>query len=72
MIEMEDEIRFVTKDGFKSAHDDAVDTLSMLSVMSAWRPSHKTSIKEKDSSGVWEDDRFKEESQISGLTSYVV
>jgi predicted phage terminase large subunit-like protein len=72
MIEMEDEIRFVTKDGFKSAHDDASDTISMLSVMNAWRPSHATSLKEKDKSGVWEDDRFKDESETSGLTSYVV
>lgn len=72
VIEMEDELRFVTKDGFKSAHDDASDTISMLAVMNAWQPSTDIDMVQNKSSGLWEDSRFSEENDYSSTSSYVV
>ncbi len=72
MIEMEDELKFVTKQGFKSAHDDAADSVSMLSVMSAWKPSHETALQQNSESGIWDDSRFANDKEKGGLSSYLV
>lgn len=73
MIEMEDEITNVTVEGFKSKHDDAADTISMLGVMQAWKPSEvapKVSIENGDAifdeTGMFDDD-----SHESALDSYL-
>lgn len=39
MLEMMDELSLVSPGGFKSKHDDFIDTISMLSSISAWKPS---------------------------------
>ena len=39
VVEMVEELQSATVGGFKSAHDDALDLLSQLTVMNAWRPS---------------------------------
>ncbi len=39
MVECMDELGLVTVKGFKSKHDDFIDTLSMLMVMNAYKPS---------------------------------
>ncbi|CAL9954641.1 terminase large subunit [Vibrio phage D518] len=39
MRECMEELSLVARDGFKSKHDDFADTISMLSVVNAWRPS---------------------------------
>jgi predicted phage terminase large subunit-like protein len=39
MEELEEELRNVSKKGFKSKHDDVSDTISMLSEIEAYRPS---------------------------------
>ena len=72
LIEMEDELRFVTKDGFKSAHDDAGDVISMLAVMNAWQPSSEIQVEYNKDSGLWEDPRFSDENDYSSTSSYVV
>jgi len=45
MIEMLDELRTVSLDGFKSKHDDVADTVSMLSLMSGVAPSEVVEYK---------------------------
>ncbi len=39
IVEAEEELRFVTGDGFKSVHDDVADTMSMLLEMDPYAPS---------------------------------
>jgi len=39
MTEMKNELERATVSGFKSRHDDAVDTVSMLSEMKPWKPN---------------------------------
>lgn len=72
MIEMEDELKFVSKEGFKSAHDDAADTISMLSVMNAWKPSHEASMVQNPDSNIFEDPMFSDDDDTSSYSSYVV
>ena len=70
VIELEDELTSVTNEGFKSKHDDAGDTVSMLSVLKPWKPSAETIVK-KDSSGIWQDiqeDLYED----ADLLSYIV
>ena len=71
MIEMEDELNYVTKEGFKSAHDDAADTISMLAVMNAWKPSQDTGMVESKDSGLWSDARFSDDNEEGGIDSYL-
>jgi predicted phage terminase large subunit-like protein len=40
MKEMQNELERATVSGFKSRHDDAIDTVSMLAEMSPWKPQH--------------------------------
>lgn len=64
-----EELTLVTKDGFKSKHDDIADTISMLSVMQAWKPSTETPTIKEDGSIMWEDDP---EDEVDSMDSYVV
>jgi hypothetical protein len=41
VIEIMDELKNAAVSGFKSKHDDAIDTISMLSVMNPWKPSEE-------------------------------
>ena len=73
MIEMEDELRYVSKEGFKSAHDDAADTISMLSSMNAWQPSQEIALKYNPDNNIWEDARYADDSSgDGGYGSYIV
>ena len=42
MMEFLDELRLATPSGFRSKHDDCIDTISMLSAMNIWNPSKLT------------------------------
>lgn len=54
-----DEIRNASAGGFKSKHDDFIDTVSMLSSLQTWLPSEEIAYKKKD--GIWEEAEFEEE-----------
>ena len=54
--------------GFRSKHDDALDTISQLAMMSIWLPSEVTNF-HQDGSGIWESD---EEEINYSITSYIV
>jgi len=69
MIEMEEELSNVTLQGFKSKHDDAADTVSMLALLNTWKPS-EAAVQKQDSSGLWEDE--VEEDVNDRLNSYIV
>lgn len=69
MIECMEELRLVSKGGFKSKHDDFIDTISMLSCMTIWKPSEQTTLTYNDTSGLWEED---EPDELNFMDSYVV
>lgn len=43
MNELEDEMQYVTLDGFKSKHDDVADMMTMLTELDAYAPSEESS-----------------------------
>lgn len=70
LIECMEELSLASGKGFKSKHDDFIDTISMLSVLNAWRPSSDIPTKYNNETNIWEaeidDDRG------SSNSSYVV
>lgn len=72
MIEAMEELKLASAAGFKSKHDDFIDTISMLASMETWLPNEAgftTSIGNTET--IWEDDpEFEDES--SSLDSYIV
>ncbi len=69
MVEAMDELSLASSSGFKSKHDDFIDTISMLGCLTPWKPSktiQHTYSKELD---VWE---YDEDDRVSSLDSYIV
>lgn len=60
MVEAMEELSLASPGGFKSKHDDFIDTISMLSSLTPWKPTDMGTLVEK-SDGIWEledtDDR---------------
>ena len=70
MKECMSELRLASQKGFKSKHDDFIDTISQLGSIIAWKPSEDTpSMQEGHSDDIWADD---DEEEIDQLSSYVV
>lgn len=56
MGEMLNEITLASASGFRSKHDDCLDTVSMLSVMRPWAPSGEINIELDEETGLWHSD----------------
>ena len=70
MREFYNELSLVTPVEFKSKHDDCIDTISMLSLISAFKPSQEVpKPKEQDNSPFWED---LNEETTQRLESYII
>ena len=70
LIEFMNELSLISKSGFRSKHDDCIDTVSMLSVIRAWKPTEEATMVHNSSSGMWE---FEEEiNNNDTLASYIV
>lgn len=70
MLEAMEELSLVSASGFRSKHDDFLDTISMLGMMETWRPLGDSQEAVQDYSGMW---GFHEEDVgQSSLQSYVV
>ena len=70
MTEMKNELERATVSGFKSRHDDAIDTVSMLPEMKPWKPMAGTKGK---SGGFYEDPFYDEpEDETLPIGSYIV
>ncbi|MEA2037054.1 MAG: hypothetical protein U9O94_06070 [Nanoarchaeota archaeon] len=71
LIEAMDELSLATLKGFKSKHDDWLDTVSMLPELNSWKPS-ELSVPDEDeeaySGGIWDSD----DSSIEDDSSYFV
>jgi hypothetical protein len=71
MLEAINELSLVSASGFRSKHDDFLDTISMLGSLIPWKPSEEApmrSLHEKD--GMWELD--VDDEPISRMSSYIV
>ncbi len=69
MKEMKDELDRATVSGFKSRHDDAIDTVSMLANMNPWKP--RASMNSKGET--WADPFYEEpEDHELPIGSYIV
>ncbi|TXH15231.1 MAG: hypothetical protein E6R03_07520 [Hyphomicrobiaceae bacterium] len=79
MLEMMNELSLAAISGFKSKHDDCIDTISMLASLKPWKPSEDTSlVSASDSSegDEWElvDDNegYREYGGENRRSSYIV
>ena len=65
--ELMTEISQATFGGFKSKHDDGLDTISQLAMMTIWRPSQE--LPTKQINDIW---YMPDESQTNSINSYIV
>jgi predicted phage terminase large subunit-like protein len=57
MVEAVEELSLVSVAGFKSKHDDFIDTISMLASLTPWKPSEEAPMRESNKTpGMWELD----------------
>ena len=69
VAEAMNELELATPGGFKSKHDDFIDTISMLAALHPWKPSEEAQLRSADN-GMWEAD--DEEADNDRLSSYIV
>ena len=70
IIEAMEELSLASAAGFKSKHDDFIDTISMLGSLNSWRPSQEVqSSINSDNSVIWDDE---DEDASSYYDSYIV
>lgn len=70
LLEAMDELNLVSASGFRSKHDDFIDTISMLSSLKTWRPSEESTIQKSSNSDLWELDEDHDDG--GRLASYIV
>lgn len=70
IIEAMEELRLVTIGGFKSKHDDFIDTIAMLALLTTWKPSYDAELKYNTQSGIWEQDEVDDD--YGRMASYIV
>lgn len=70
VVEMLEELRYASANGFKSKHDDSIDTISQLAVIGAWKPSQDVQVIQ-DESGIWKEDPSLNRHENS-MSSYIV
>lgn len=63
------ELSLVSVSGFKSKHDDFIDTISMLSSLTPWKPSEEAPM-HRDEGGMWDID--VEDYSADRISSYIV
>ena len=54
LIELMNELSLASVSGFKSKHDDCIDTVSMLGSLKTWRPTEEAILVQDSHSGMWE------------------
>jgi phage terminase large subunit-like protein len=69
MLEAMNELSLAAVSGFRSKHDDFIDSISMLSSMKAWKPSEEAPIQESES-GMWEIET--NDASADRMSSYIV
>jgi len=69
MAEMQDELTLAAINGFKSKHDDFIDTISMLGSLTPWKPSQVTPKPDSDDK-YWAD--WESDMDVNTLEQYLV
>lgn len=70
VAEAMNELSLASVSGFRSKHDDFIDTISMLSSLTPWKPSEEAPLVESSGGGMWDlgiDTRVPDR-----MTSYIV
>ena len=71
MQEAMNELSLVSVSGFRSKHDDFIDTVSMLSSLNPWKPSEEAPMRESgEAGGMWDIDI--EAAPMHRMASYIV
>ncbi len=71
MAEAMNELSLASPSGFRSKHDDFIDTISMLSSLKAWRPSEEAPMRQSSGGeGMWDLD--VDEAVADRMASYIV
>ena len=70
MQEAVNELSLASPAGFKSKHDDFIDTISMLGSLTTWRPSQSANVTKSDTVDMWDLD--DEADSQTRLDSYIV
>jgi hypothetical protein len=70
LVEFMDELQLASRSGFKSKHDDAIDTISQLASLTPWKPSQEADMVYNDTSDLWELD--VDEDAYNNIDSYIV
>ena len=71
LLELLLELSLVSVSGFKSKHDDGIDTVSMLSSIRAWKPSEESNVTPVGTQqGMW--DIEAEDVIVPRMGSYIV
>lgn len=71
LLEMMDELRLASLAGFKSKHDDSIDTISMLGNMKPFKPSEQSVLTVAPGGNIW-DIQQSDGWDDTGLNSYLV
>lgn len=69
ILEFVNELSLAAVSGFRSKHDDCLDSISMLSLMKAWKPSEEAPMESSDG-GMWEVEA--NDDSPDRMSSYVV
>jgi len=70
VVEMVNELSLVVLNGFKSRHDDCIDTVSMLSALTPWKPSEYSASPDAGNGDyMWEED---DKDEVGAMASYIV
>jgi len=70
IIEAMDELSLASPGGFKSKHDDFIDTISMLSSLNPWKPTQQGNLKNSSDGDIWDVDIDTQDE--NRITSYIV
>lgn len=69
-VEMMEELKLASLAGFKSKHDDAIDTISMLALLNVFKPGTPSAVHFDDQKQVWFEPDV--DTGHSGISSYIV
>ncbi len=69
IIEAIQELSLASANGFRSKHDDFIDTISMLGSLTPWKPSQEATMTKNSTTDMWELD---EPTTPDYLESYIV
>lgn len=72
MIEFIDEILLASNSGFRSKHDDCIDTISMLSKLPLWKPNTEVKVTPRPDDVFGVDFDFEDDRSSPYISSYLV